>query len=279
MSWAVTGASGFLGRYVCSELIRRKIDFQPFHFQNPLSIAGLAHPSKPIDLAKSTDILKTQIGTPKALLHLAWSGLPNYHNPNHLIIELEKQLSFLKAVIHSGVQVLFVAGTCFEYGMQQGELTEQSPLLASNPYGQAKVQLLERLLELQETYDFKLVWGRLFYLYGDGQSEKSLWSQFQSAVRQKKSTFDMSGGQQVRDFLSVEKVARLIVDLTLKDRDLGAVNICSGKPITVQDLVQSWALSAGWSGRLNLGVYSYPDYEPMEFWGSRVKLQSILKIN
>ena len=53
----------------------------------------------------------------------------------------------------------------------------------------------------------------------------------------------------------------------MAQHDIGAVNICSGKPISVRRLVEQWLDENNYKIELNLGHYPYPDYEPMAFWG------------
>ncbi|MBL0094313.1 MAG: hypothetical protein IPP50_19640 [Piscinibacter sp.] len=89
----------------------------------------------------------------------------------------------------------------------------------------------------------------------------------ESTVAQGKDTFDMSGGEQLRDYLPVAEVARRLVDLAIGRRDLGPINLCSGKPISVRSLVEGWIRERGWNIELRLGQFPYPDYEPMAFWG------------
>jgi dTDP-6-deoxy-L-talose 4-dehydrogenase (NAD+) len=116
-------------------------------------------------------------------------------------------------------------------------------------------------------------------MYGVGQSGCSLFSMLRDAVARGDRVFDMSGGEQVRDYLPVQEVARVIVQLALSGADLGTVNICSGKPVSVRNLVKGWLTENGWEIQLNLGHFPYPDYEPMTFWGDDTKLQKILRIN
>ena len=85
----------------------------------------------------------------------------------------------------------------------------------------------------------------------------------------------MSGGEQLRDYLPVAEVARHLVSLRLMDRAAGIVNVCSGTPISVRSLVGGWIEENGWSIRLNLGRYPYPDHEPMAFWGDATKLKQL----
>ena len=43
-----------------------------------------------------------------------------------------------------------------------------------------------------------------------------------------------------------------------------------------RERVEGWIKENGWSIRLNLGFYPYPDYEPMAFWGNPQKLSSLI---
>jgi len=54
------------------------------------------------------------------------------------------------------------------------------------------------------------------------------------------------------------------------------LNICSGKPISVRQLVEKNILEAKAKIKLNLGYYPYANYEPMAFWGDATKLQKVL---
>ena len=48
-------------------------------------------------------------------------------------------------------------------------------------------------------------------MYGEGQNPNSLLSQLQTALRKDDKEFKMSGGEQERDYLPIEKVAEYIV--------------------------------------------------------------------
>ena len=56
----------------------------------------------------------------------------------------------------------------------------------------------------------------------------------------------------------------------------GIINCCSGKGITVKDLVKDYLKGKNKHITLNTGYYPYPDHEPMCFWGDSTKLSKIL---
>lgn len=269
MKVAVSGASGFVGRYVLKELIDCGI--------RPIAITrnrkNLADFEGKIDIVELevnlTDQFNiNQLNNPHVLIHLAWDGLPNYKSLHHFETELPKQYHFLKNLIESGLGNLFVSGTCFEYGMQSGELEASIETKPTNPYGFAKDTLRKQLTFLKGVSHFNLTWGRLFYMYGEGQAKNSLYPQLKQAVLNNEKVFNMSGGEQIRDYLHVADVAKKIVAYTLSSNNLGCINICSGNPRTVKNVVEKWLDDNHWSIKLNLGYYPYPDYEPMAFWGA-----------
>jgi dTDP-6-deoxy-L-talose 4-dehydrogenase (NAD+) len=210
------------------------------------------------------------------IIHLAWEGLPNYKSLFHFESNLNRHYVFLKNLISNGCRNVTVAGTCFEYGMKTGCLTEQMPTEPANPYALAKDTLNKFLVELSKSDPFVLKWVRLFYMYGQGQNQGSLFSQLQKALDNNENVFNMSGGEQVRDYLPVEQAAEYIVKIALQDKITGNINCCSGNPVTIKEMVNKQIQKSGKKIELNLGYYPYPDYEAMAFWGDNKKLQQIL---
>lgn len=214
---------------------------------------------------------------PDLLIHLAWENLPNYTQDFHLTRNLPNEISFLNNILTNGLKSLTMVGTCFEYGIQNGELSEDFNVNPSNPYAIAK-DTLRRYLQFKVIEsDIKFRWLRLFYLFGFGQGENSIIPQLDAAVKKHDSLFNMSGGEQIRDYLPVELVAEYIVKLSLIDKSIGIVNICSGKPIKILDFINNYISKNKLKIKLNLGHYKYSDLEPMEFWGSNKKLIKLLK--
>lgn len=278
MKIAVTGAGGFIGQHVLTELVGQEAEIIAVTRSGALP-AKLSRGIKIVkmDVSRSTPNCFEELGCPEVLIHLAWDGLPNYKSLHHFETELPKQYQFLKSMVESGLSSLLVTGTCFEYGMRSGSLSEEMLANPNNPYGYAKNALRQQLEFLKMVTPFNLVWARLFYMYGPGQSSTSLYSQLKEAVVRGDKVFNMSGGEQLRDYLPVEKISHQIVQLAMMQKDIGVINICSGEPISVRKLVERWLQENCWKIELNLGHYPYPDYEPMEFWGDSSRFDSINK--
>lgn len=276
MKIAVTGATGFVGRYVLDALAARGAEFVSVSRGSSPTI-GPTHTHVTMDLLQPPDDAYTILGRPEVLIHLAWGGLPNYRSLHHFERELPGQYRFLRHLIEAGLPRLLVTGTCLEYGIQSGALPEEADIRPVCPYGAAKDSLRRQLEFLGDVHPFSMVWARMFYLYGDGQPETSLYAQLHAAIHRGDPSFNMSEGEQLRDYLEVREAARKIVALALDSAENGIVNLCSGRPISVRRLVEQWLRENGWRIALNLGHLPYPEYEPIAFWGDRTKLDRWLK--
>jgi dTDP-6-deoxy-L-talose 4-dehydrogenase (NAD+) len=272
---AVTGATGFVGRHLLRNLLDRGI--QVVAAARSATSQLMATPNlevADIDISEGVKAAE-RLGAPDVLIHLAWSGLPNYQSDSHLKIELPKQLAFMHACREQGVKRIVVTGTCLEYGMHLGELNEDEMALPTTSYGQAKHALHEALEEMHAQGDLSVLWLRLFYLYGDGQAPTSLYSQLRSAIASGARSIPMSPGDQLRDFLPIEAAVDKIAALALNMKAEGTVNVCSGKPIAVASFADAMIRKARAGLALDLGAFSYPEYEPFSFWGNVEKLDRL----
>ena len=279
MKIAITGATGFIGRHVRNALA--KTDHDVVLVVRRSEKAGEITVHETIVTAdlhlERTDWFEL-FGKPDAVLHLAWGGLPNYMDAYHVEVELPMQSKFLKALIESGLKKLVVTGTCYEYGMSSGALSEDQETNPNTPYGIAKDNLRKELFELQQRKNFDLTWARIFYPYGEGQSESSLYSQLKNAILSNQE-FLMGNGRQVLDFIQVEKVASSLLSLLTSCMNLRVVNIGSGKPQTVAAFVQEQIRI--FQSDLVPSFGSIPDreFESVSFWSDNSRFDSLVNLS
>ncbi len=278
----VTGATGFIGGHVVNELLRLKHEVIASSSNQKKAekkewFSSVTYiPFQIADVEANLNLFNF-FGEPDVLIHLAWEGLPNYKSDFHILANLPRHQNFLKNLVLNGLKSLCVTGTCFEYGMREGQLSEDMEAIPANSYAAAKNMLRKFLETLCFENSAKFNWLRLFYMYGEGQNEKSLISQLDKAIQENNPIFNMSGGQQIRDYLPIVKVAEYIVITAIDGGSAGIVNCCSGKPVKVVDFVKEYIGNVGRAIFLNLGHYPYPDYEPMVFWGDNTKLLNIIR--
>ncbi|WP_447758163.1 NAD-dependent epimerase/dehydratase family protein [Pseudomonas moraviensis] len=280
MKVLVTGATGFVGRHLVAALLERGCEIR--------AVARNAETARSMPWIDDVEFVSADIHAADlnvvaltegidALVHLAWPGLPNYRALFHFEHNLMADYRFIKSAVEAGVQQVLVAGTCFEYGMQSGPLSESTEPRPSNPYGLAKHTLHLFLQNLQQERPFTLQWARLFYLHGAGQNPNSLLAALDRAIDSGEPTFNMSAGEQLRDFLAIETAASHLAAI-LHQRDFaGVVNCASGQPVSVRALVEQRLRERGAALDLNLGHYPYPTHEPMAFWAVVERLQQLLE--
>jgi nucleoside-diphosphate-sugar epimerase len=265
----VSGATGFVGQHLIPLLLNN--NYQVIAIGRDSKKANQFDWFKDIqfvehDFHKENTQIKFDRGA--GLIHLAWQGLPNYKSLFHIEENLPFSYRFGRSLVLSGVHQVLVTGTCLEYGFQSGQIASNMEPQPSNPYALGKDSLRQQLESLSKDHPFCFQWARLFYMYGKGQNSNSVLSQLDIAIDNKESIFNMSGGEQLRDYLPIEDVVKQMFELYEYTRS-GTFNICSGNPISIQSLVEGRIKERGSNIKLNLGYYPYTDYEPMEFWGKR----------
>lgn len=281
MRIAVTGSEGFIGSHLVRELRSRQ----------GLDIVRMVRPGSTAEPLPGTTIVEfdlrsddpagfERLGRPDILVHLAWAnvrgGSEHFHDPDHIRSELPAQERFLGTLARAGLRRLVAVGTCQEYGLCYGPIEESTPTAPETPYAIAKSRLHDHLEDLSLETGISLLWARLFYVFGPGQPERSLWGGLQAAIERGDTWFPMSAGSQLRDYLPAATVASLLTRLALDTRTTGVVNLGSGRPRSVRDLVESWIESATSPIAPRVGAIPSPDYESPAFWADTRRLERLL---
>lgn len=241
-SVVVTGAGGFIGRQVVAELRERGAQVHALVRQDAGDAAdGVQHHS--VDLLGASAPVRrlfADIGATH-LVHLAWYAVPGtfWTSPeNERWIDATAGLA--RAFRESGGVRMVSAGSCAEYAPGPLPCVEdRTPLAPATPYGVAK-DATRRLLEsCAEQSGLSVAWARIFFLYGPGEHSQRLVPAVINALLRGRAP-ECSAGAQVRDYLHVRDVAAAFVDALFSDA-AGPLNVCSGQPVSVREVVEAIA--------------------------------------
>ena len=258
----VTGASGFIGRHTLKYLLP---EFDEVHgIYNNRQLKEIKdvqwHKANILDDDSREKILETV--KPTHLLHLAWYAEPGKYAHSLLNIDwLKASLNLIKNFKNHGGQRVVCAGTCFEYDFSYGFCSEyDTPKNPGTIYGVCKNSLHDILRHYSQQTGLSTAWGRIFYLYGPHEYPGRLISSVVMSLL-KDEYAPCSEGHQKKDFLHVDDVAGAFVSLLNSDVE-GPVNIGSGMPVAVKDLVMEIGRSLGKENLIQLGARPTPESEP-----------------
>lgn len=245
----VTGADGFVGRYLLQALMQRK------HH----TIAGLLRSGVDLTDASETVCLNItdseQVNTvidelqPEGIIHLAAQSMVEaaWQNPAEtLLVNTIGTTNIVKAVAQfSRATKVVTIGSSEEYGLtgKLGRpLVESDPCLPQNPYAISKFAAGLMAIQLATKDDIKVVHLRPFNHFGPYQRQGFVVSDFAGQIARIEkgliapiiSVGDLSAQ---RDFTDVRDVIQAYIHLLEQDVATGIYNICSGEPHAAREIL------------------------------------------
>jgi nucleoside-diphosphate-sugar epimerase len=258
----VTGASGFVGRQALGALVARGFEVHGATWDSPgPALGGVRWHSADLLRPGDAERLVREI-RPTHLLHLAWFVRPGafWRAPDN-VAWVEASLRLVRAFAAAGGRRLVIAGTCAEYDWAYGRCIEgETPLAPSTLYGAAKHGLRTVVEAYAREAGLSAAWGRLFLLYGPHEPPGRLVSSVAGALLRGEPA-PCTHGEQVRDFLHVADAGDAFAAL-LESAVEGAVNVASGEPTAVKDLVAAIADAVGRPDLLRWGALPTRADEP-----------------
>ena len=198
---------------------------------------------------------------PAAVFHLAaLASVPaSWEQPRRTLAEnLETTLNVLEAVrLEAPEAAVLVAGSGEVYGRPERlPVDESAPLKPRNPYAVSKAACDLLGGQYAEVHGLRVARTRAFNQAGPGQSDEYVVG---TLARQVAEAEAGGGGEALirlgnldsaRDFTDVRDAAR--AQLAAAELEPGAYNICSGRSVTVRELVELLARSARVELRIEL---------------------------
>jgi UDP-glucuronate decarboxylase len=257
----LTGATGFIGRHAIDGLIRRGYEVHAISRVHADSSANVHWHN--VDMFNSMQVENIfKIVRPSHLLHFAWNvEHKSYMNSVENFRWVESSMDMLSSFKENGGIRAVFAGTCAEYDWRYGYLTETlTPCHPSSNYGICKNSLNALVDAFCLSSGMSAAWGRIFFLYGPYEAEQRLVASTVKSLLEDKPAL-CTHGEQYRDFLYVEDVADAFCAL-LDSSIIGPVNIASGEPMKIRELVQMIADIIGKRELLNMGAIASREGEP-----------------
>lgn len=262
----ITGANGFVGRQIIRSLDSIGVDLIPVvrdgksHEVSSFSNVKKIITSKDI-FSEEEDWWKEQCKDVDVVIHAAWYvEAGKYQDSTKNIDCLIGSLKLAKGAAKAGVNRFLGLGTCAEYDHSKGKLTIETPLKPLTTYASTKASLFTILSEWLPRQSVNFCWIRLFYLYGEGENPTRLIPYVRSQVSQGKFV-DLTSGEQIRDFMDVVEVGKQIAKISLSNQ-IGPINLCSGNPVTVRQLVEKIADEYGRKDLLRFGMRKDNSFDP-----------------
>ncbi len=276
----LTGAGGFIGAQVARGLLARGAEVHAVvrdrlqaprleAVANELTVHE-ADLTDPAAVARVIDASK-----PEVCVHGAWYAVPGkYLDAPENLTHVAASLDLAQRLVHAGCTRFIGLGTCFEYDTSLGvPLTEPSPTKPRFLYAASKLALHDMLRAYAPLAKIGFAWCRIFYQYGPMEAPERLVPHVFDRLRSGGVAETTEGGQ-VRDFLHVADVGAAIAAVALSELD-GAVNIGSGVPVTVRELVTAIARLCEAEDRVRFGAMPYRPNDPMHVCADVTRLASI----
>ena len=140
----VTGAGGYIGRYVVKHLLLLGHDVTTAQRKPGLAIEGST--ALNIDILQAGTDIFDAVGRPDICIHMAWEQGFLHGSPLH-IKNVEKHIAFMQNMLSGGLKHLVGIGAMHEIGYHVGPVTESTPTNPVNAYGIAK-NYLQRVQSL-----------------------------------------------------------------------------------------------------------------------------------
>jgi len=240
----VTGASGCVGRAAITKLVADGWDVHAASRSEVGASPAVTWHRSDLMNPETPRVLVTAI-KPTHVLHLAWYiGPGRWASAPANLGWVRTSLALFEAAADAGCRRVVGSGSCLEYDWSFGYCSEtRTPLVPHTLYGACKLATGNLLASYAKVRQFSAAWARIFFLYGPHEHPDRL---VPSVIRSLLAGTEarVSHGRQIRDYLFANDVGEALVALLTSDIE-GPINVGTGEPIALRDIVQNTARLIG----------------------------------
>lgn len=276
MKYLVTGAGGYVGRYVTKALVDRGEEVVVATRVTDTFNENVSYYSGNI-LSSSEDIFE-RTGRPDVLIHLAWEDGFVHSSPKHLE-NLGAHISFIKNMLEGGLKHIVSIGTSHEIGFHTGSVDENTPTRPLHAYGIAKNHLRSVQSLLCQQHDAINQWIRCFYIFGDDAKNNSIFTKLLVADQNGQKEFPLNSGELLYDFVHVEELGKMIVDVASQKTVEGIINCSTGDPVSLKTMVMKFIEENNLHIKPVWGAFPLRPYDSRALWGDNTKINHIRSLH
>ena len=274
MKVLVTGAAGYIGRHV----VKAFLDAGHEVYASDLAFKGVDERAVRVyeNIFSGDKHIYELLEKPDVLVHMAWrDGF--VHNSEAHMKDLSSHVQFLNHMIDGGLKYLTVMGSMHEIGYWEGAIDENTPCNPMSMYGIAKNALRQELLLYVQNKEVNLHWLRAYYIYGDDSRGSSIFAKLYQAEQDGKEEFPFTTGKNQYDFIHVDELAKQIMKASIQSEYNGVINVCTGKPMSLADKVESYIKENNMSIKLKYGAFPDRPYDSPIVWGDNTVISEIMR--
>lgn len=274
MKVLITGAAGYIGKHVVKSFLNADYEV----YVSDFTFKGIDERAVRVydNIFSGEKNIFEKLGSPDILVHLAWRDGFIHNSPAHMQ-DLSNHTVFLNNMIDGGLKYLSVMGSMHEIGYWEGAIDSETPCNPMSMYGIAKNALRQELLLYAKDKPVAVHWLRAFYIYGDDARGSSVFSKLCQAVEDGKTTFPFTTGKNLYDFIHVDELSKQIMCASIQDEYTGIINVCTGKPISLADKVESFIKERNMNIKLDYGAFPDRPYDSPGEWGDATVISRIME--